>query len=137
MGLIVEDRGALAVVQEGRLITIGSGPGLEYNKTLMKSSYTKARVLCLAWQNRHTAVAGMAEPTIRVWDIRSQRLVTRMTLGKDTKRRGGSREALIWAVKVLHSGDIVSGYSRGEVMFWDGNLSANQSARGRRLDSRC
>jgi len=103
------------------LLSTDGGPGfLEYNKTLMKSSPTKARVLCLAWQNRHTVVAGMADSTIRVWDIRSGRVVTRMTLGKDTKKRGGSREALIWAVKVLHNGDIVSGDSRGEVMFWDG-----------------
>ncbi|RPB25788.1 WD40 repeat-like protein [Terfezia boudieri ATCC MYA-4762] len=103
------------------LLSTDGGPGLlEYNKTLMKSSSTKARVLCLAWQNRHTVVAGMADSTIRVWDIRSGRVVTRMTLGKDTKKKGGSREALIWAVKVLHNGDIVSGDSRGEVMFWDG-----------------
>ncbi|KAF8428185.1 WD40-repeat-containing domain protein [Tirmania nivea] len=103
------------------LLSTDGGPGfLEYNKPLMRSSSTKARVLCLAWQNRYTVVAGMADSTIRVWDIRSGRVVTRMTLGKDTKRKGGSREALIWAVKVLRNGDIVSGDSRGEVMFWDG-----------------
>lgn len=103
------------------LLSTDGGPGfLEYSKTLMKSSSTKARVLCLAWQNRHTVIAGMADSTIRVWDVRSGRMLTRMTLGKDNKKKGGAREALIWAVKVLQNGDIVSGDSKGEVMFWDG-----------------
>ena len=103
------------------LLTTDGGPGsLEYKKTLAKSSSSKARILSLAWQNRFTVVAGMADSTIRVWDIRSGRILTRMALGKNPAKKGGSREALVWAVRVLPNGDIISGDSRGEVMFWDG-----------------
>ena len=102
------------------LLSTDGGPGnLEYTKTLMRSSSKKARVLSLSWQTRHTVIAGMADSTIRVWDIRSGRVVSTMSLGKDTKSSGG-REVLVWAVKVLKNGDIVSGDSRGEVLFWDG-----------------
>ncbi|KAF8468954.1 quinon protein alcohol dehydrogenase-like superfamily [Kalaharituber pfeilii] len=102
------------------LLSTDGGPGsLEYKKTLRNSS-KKARVLCLIWQNRSIVVAGMADSTIRIWDTRSGRLVTRMSTGRESKKRGMAREALIWAVKVLQNGDIVSGDSRGEVLFWDG-----------------
>lgn len=98
------------------LLSTDGGPGgLSYVKTLMRAGTAKSRVLSLAWQDRFTVVAGMADSTIRVWDIRSGRSVSRMSLNKDK-----GREVLVWSVKALPNGDIVSADSRGEVCFWDG-----------------
>ena len=47
----------------------------------------------MAWQNRHTVVAGMADSSARGWDMRSGRCSQKMSLNKD---RGG--EVLVWAV---------------------------------------
>ena len=106
--------GALAI-----LSTVGGKGALSYVKTLMRAGTSKSRVLSMVWQNRHTVVAGMADSTIRVWDIRSGRAVSRLSLNKD---RG--RDVLVWAVRVLPNGDLVSADSRGEVCFWDGDKSA-------------
>lgn len=101
------------------LSTAGGKGALSYVKTLMKAGTSKSRVLSIVWQNRHTVVAGMADSTIRVWDIRSGRAVSRLSLNKD---RG--RDVLVWAVRALPNGDLVSADSRGEVCFWDGDKYA-------------
>ena len=98
------------------LFSTAGGPGaMSYIKTLMRAGSSKSRVLSMVWQNRHTVVAGMADSSIRVWDVRSGRPSQKMSLNRD---RG--REVLVWAVRVLPNGDLVSGDSRGEVCFWDG-----------------
>jgi U3 small nucleolar RNA-associated protein 4 len=43
-----------------------------------------------------------------------------MTLGSGPK--GGPKEIIVWAVKVLRDGTIVSGDSTGEIKIWDGKL---------------
>ncbi|KAL7275932.1 U3 small nucleolar RNA-associated protein 4 [Rhizina undulata] len=130
-----EQRGQMIVVgtEDGGLTLLSTDGGrgeLSYVRTLMRSGTTKSRVLSIVWQNRHTVVAGMADSTIRVWDIRNGRSIARMSLNKD---RG--RDVLVWAVKILPNGDVVSGDSRGEVCFWDGkNYSLRQRIKGHEGD---
>ncbi|CUS10651.1 unnamed protein product [Tuber aestivum] len=104
-------------MQDGTLTILSTAGGkgaLSYVKTLQRAGTSKSRVLSMVWQNKHTVVAGMADSTIRVWDIRTGRVVSRLSLNKD---RG--RDVLVWAVRALPNGNLVSADSRGEVCFWD------------------
>lgn len=113
--------------EDGTLTLLSTaGGGLSYVRTLVRAGTSKSRVLSIAWQDRYTVVAGMADSTIRVWDVRSGRSVSRMSLNKDK-----GREVLVWSIKALPNGDIVSADSRGEVCFWDGkNYALRQRIKG-------
>lgn len=86
---------------------------------LMRPSTKRARVLSVAFQDRHTVVAGYADSSIRLFDIRSGQLLRTISLGRGPV--GGPKELLVWSVKCLPDGTIVSGDSAGEVRFWDAN----------------
>ena len=73
-------------------------------------------MLSVTFQNRTHVVAGYADSTIRVFDIRNASMVRQMSVGAGP---GGSK-VLVWTVKCLANGYIVSGDSTGEVRFWDG-----------------
>ncbi|EIT79721.1 WD40-repeat-containing domain protein [Aspergillus flavus] len=85
---------------------------------LMRPSTKRARVLSVTFQDRHTIVAGYADSSIRLFDIRNGQLLRTISLGKGPT--GGTKELLVWSVKCLPDGTIVSGDSAGEVRFWDG-----------------
>ncbi|KAF9888314.1 U3 small nucleolar RNA-associated protein [Aspergillus nanangensis] len=84
---------------------------------LMRPSTKRARVLSVTFQNRNTIVAGYADSSIRLFDIRTGQLLRTISLGKGLS--GGSKELLVWSVKCLPDGTIVSGDSSGEIRFWD------------------
>lgn len=103
---------------------------LQYLRT-MRPSTKKARVLSIAFKDRHTAVAGYSDSAVRVFDIRNGKLLRTITLGNAAPRK----ELLVWSVKCLPSGDIVSGDSTGEVRFWDArNYSLIQRIQGHHAD---
>ena len=91
---------------------------LQFTKLVGRSSKKGARVLSLAFQSRFTVVAGHADSTIRVYDIRNGQQLRNMTLGAGPK--GGPRETLVWSVRCLPDGSIISGDSTGTICFWDG-----------------
>ncbi|KAJ5137507.1 uncharacterized protein N7443_010200 [Penicillium atrosanguineum] len=92
---------------------------------LMRPSTKKARVLSVTFQNRHTIVAGYADSSIRLFDIRNGQQLRTISLGKGPS--GGPKEMLVWSVKCLPDGTIVSGDSAGEIRFWDAkNYSLTQ-----------
>ncbi|KAE8394036.1 WD40-repeat-containing domain protein [Aspergillus alliaceus] len=84
---------------------------------LMRPSTKRARVLSVTFQDRNTIVAGYADSSIRLFDIRNGQLLRTISLGKGPT--GGTKELLVWSVKCLPDGTIVSGDSAGEVRFWD------------------
>jgi U3 small nucleolar RNA-associated protein 4 len=84
----------------------------------MRPSTKKSRVLSIAFQDRNTAVAGYADSSIRVFDIRNGRVLRTISVGKGPTKN--SKELLVWSVSCLPDGTIVSGDSAGEVRFWDG-----------------
>lgn len=114
-----DDDSLLAVgMEDGSVLLLSTKDGeLNFVKTLPRSSGKKARVLSLCWQGRDRIVAGMADSTIRVWDVRAGRLVERMTLGRELTR---GKDVLIWAIKCIKGGDIISGDSNGEILVWNG-----------------
>ena len=91
---------------------------LRFTRILARSSKKKARVLSLIFQNRHTIIAGHADSTIRIFDMRNGQQIRSMTLGAGPK--DGPKETLVWSVKCLLDGTIVSGDSTGTLCFWDG-----------------
>ncbi|KAJ1310177.1 hypothetical protein OPQ81_006921 [Rhizoctonia solani] len=67
-----------------------------------------------------TLVTGCSDSSLRTWDVRTGRVLNRMTV----ERARGER-TLVWSVAVLGDGTIVSGDSLGTVKFWD-NQTATQ-----------
>ncbi|KAL4936412.1 quinon protein alcohol dehydrogenase-like superfamily, partial [Aspergillus oleicola] len=101
---------------------------------ILRPSTKKPRVLSVTFQNRDTIVAGYADSSIRVFDIRNGQLLRTISLGKGPT--GGSKELLVWSVKCLPDGTIVSGDSAGEVRFWDAkNYSLIQRIQGHLADT--
>ncbi|RDW93930.1 small subunit rRNA maturation protein UTP4 [Aspergillus mulundensis] len=106
---------------------------LKFLRTLRPST-KKPRVLSVTFQNRNTIVAGYADSSIRVFDIRNGQLLRTISLGKGPT--GGSKELLVWSVKCLPDGTIISGDSAGEVRFWDAkNYSLIQRLQGHLADT--
>ncbi|KAJ5130354.1 uncharacterized protein N7515_006393 [Penicillium bovifimosum] len=101
---------------------------------LMRPSTKRARVLSVTFQNRHTIVAGYADSSIRLFDIRTGQMLRTISLGKGPT--GGPKELLVWSVKCLPDGTIVSGDSAGEIRFWDAkNYSLVQRIQGHLADT--
>ncbi|KAJ5888404.1 hypothetical protein N7495_008445 [Penicillium taxi] len=100
---------------------------------LMRPSTKRARVLSVTFQNRNTIVAGYADSSIRLFDIRNGKMLRTISLGKGVS--GGPKELLVWSVKCLPDGTIVSGDSAGEIKFWDAkNYSLTQRIHGHLAD---
>ncbi|TVY56577.1 U3 small nucleolar RNA-associated protein 4 [Lachnellula cervina] len=91
---------------------------LQLQKLLIRPSSKKAKIISVTFQNRNIVVAGCSDSTIRIYDIRNGTMLRSMTLGVGPA--GGPKEILIWSVKALPDGTIVSGDSTGELRIWDG-----------------
>lgn len=114
----------------GQNIVAGCGDGtlavlstadndLIFQRFLARSGSKKTRCMSVTWQNRDRVVAGFSDSTIRIYDARSGAILRNMSLGAGIP--GAPRDTLIWRLKCLPNGDIVSADSNGEVRFWDGN----------------
>ncbi|KAK3341353.1 quinon protein alcohol dehydrogenase-like superfamily [Lasiosphaeria hispida] len=91
---------------------------LRFVKTLMRTPSKNTKMVSIAFQSRNIVVVGCSNSTICVYDIRNGTLQRQMTLGSD--HAGGSKNIIVWSVKCLPRGDIVSGDSTGQVCIWDG-----------------
>ncbi|KAE8446310.1 hypothetical protein EG329_012057 [Mollisiaceae sp. DMI_Dod_QoI] len=91
---------------------------LQLQKVLVRPSAKKAKIISVVFQDRNIVVAGCTDSTIRIYDIRNGTLLRNMTAGSGPK--GGPKEIIIWSVKVLKNGTIISGDSTGELKIWDG-----------------
>ena len=107
---------------------------LVFKRFLARSGSQKTRCMSVVWQNRDTIVAGFSDSNLRVYDVRNGSLLRNMSLGAGIP--GAPRDTLIWRIKCLPNGDIVSADSNGEVRFWDGRTySLTQRVAGH--DSDC
>ncbi|KAG8163727.1 hypothetical protein KVR01_007024 [Diaporthe batatas] len=91
---------------------------LHFQRLLVKTAKKNIKMVSIAFQSRQVAVVGCSDSSIRVYDLRRGELLRKMTLGKDLT--GGSKEIIVWSVKCLKNGDIVSGDSTGQICIWDG-----------------
>lgn len=104
---------------DGTIVLLSTADGdLQFTRVLARQSKKISRVLSLTFQNRHTIIAGHADSTIRIYDMRNGQQGRSMTLGPGPK--SGPKETLVWSVKCLVDGTIVSGDSTGTLCFWDG-----------------
>ncbi|KAJ9301862.1 hypothetical protein DTO271G3_728 [Paecilomyces variotii] len=100
---------------------------------IMRPSTKRARVLSITFQTRDIIVAGYADSSIRLFDIRNGQLLRTVSLGRGPT--GGPKEILVWTVKCLPDGTIVSGDSTGEIRFWDAkNYSLIQRLQNHQAD---
>ncbi|KAG4025809.1 hypothetical protein MFRU_050g00260 [Monilinia fructicola] len=91
---------------------------LQLQKVLVRPSAKKAKIISVAFQDRYHVIAGCSDSNIRVYDIRTGSMLRQMSLGAGPK--GGPRDIIVWAVKALPNGDIISGDSTGEIKIWHG-----------------
>jgi U3 small nucleolar RNA-associated protein 4 len=94
------------------------GKDLRLQRVLVRPSARKAKVISIIFQDRNIVVAGCTDSTIRIYDIRTGTLVRSMSLGAGPA--GGPKEIIVWAVRCLPNGNIISGDSTGELRIWDG-----------------
>lgn len=128
----------------GQNLVVGCGDGslailstadndLVFQRFLARSGNRKARCMSVTWQNRNTVVAGFTDSTIRIYDARNGTLIRNMSLGAGVP--GSPRDSLVWRLKCLPDGNIVSADSNGEVRIWDGrSYSLSQRLIGHESD---
>jgi U3 small nucleolar RNA-associated protein 4 len=103
---------------DGSLIVLSTESGdLPFSKYLTRAISKRARVLSLTFHNQDTLVAGYADSTIRIYDLKQGILKRSISLGAGPK--GGPKDILVWAVKCLENGSIVSADSIGEVRIFE------------------
>ncbi|KAK5192855.1 U3 small nucleolar RNA-associated protein [Exophiala xenobiotica] len=88
---------------------------LRYLRPLLTPPVKKPRVVSITWRDRNTVVAGYEDSAIRVIDVRSRTVVRNMSLGKPAD----GDHTIVWTVKCLPDGTIISGDSTGELKIWD------------------
>lgn len=91
---------------------------LTLERVLVRPSAKKAKIISIAFQSRNVVVAGCTDSTIRLFDIRNGAQIRSMSLGIGPQ--GGPKEIIVWSIKCLPNGNIVSGDSTGELRIWDG-----------------
>lgn len=91
---------------------------LQLSKVLVRPSAKKAKIISIVFQDRNIVVAGCTDSIIRIYDIRNGACLRNMSTGSGPK--GGPKEIIIWSIRVLRDGTIVSGDSTGELKIWDG-----------------
>jgi len=119
---------------DGTLVVLSTADNdLQFKRNLARVSGKKARCMCVTYQDRDVVVAGFADSMIRVYDTRNGKQIRQMSLGVGIP--GAPKTALVWQVKSLPNGNLVSGDSNGEVSFWDGrNYSLLQRITGHETD---
>ncbi|KAH7379793.1 WD40-repeat-containing domain protein [Cadophora sp. MPI-SDFR-AT-0126] len=114
-----EGQNLIAGCTDGALVLYSTkDDDLQLQRILVRPSAKKAKIISVTFQNRHIVVAGCTDSVIRIYDIRTGTLLRSMTLGAGPK--GGPKEIIVWSVKVLKDGTIISGDSTGELKIWDG-----------------
>lgn len=91
---------------------------LRFQRILVKSPTKKAQMVSIIFQSRKVVIVGCSDSTIRAYDITKGHMLRRMTLGSDLV--GGAKDIIVWSVKCLPNGNIVSGDSTGQLCIWDG-----------------
>ncbi|CCU74500.1 U3 snoRNP/WD40 family protein [Blumeria hordei DH14] len=91
---------------------------LQLHKVLVRPSSKKAKVISVVFQTPNVIVAGCTDSAIRIFDLKKNTLVRTMTLGSGPK--GGPKDIIVWSIKSLKDGTIISGDSTGELKIWDG-----------------
>lgn len=133
-GEVWRGQNIVAGCADGTVALLSTADGdLQFQRYLTRGTQKRARCLSVAWQSRDIVVAGFADSSIRVYDARNGTLVRTISLGAGPTK--GPREILVWSLKCLPNGDIVSGDSTGDIRFFDGKYySQTQRLSGHETD---
>lgn len=105
-------------------------------KSLAKTPLKNTKIVSIAFQTRNVVVVGCNNSTIGVYDMRNGALLRKMNLGSGIP--GGPKDIIVWSLKCLPRGDIVSGDSTGQVCIWDGKTYTQaQRIQGHKQDVLC
>jgi U3 small nucleolar RNA-associated protein 4 len=129
-----EGQSLIAGCTDGALVLYSTkDEDLQLQRILVRPSAKKAKIISVTFQDRNVVIAGCTDSTIRVYDIRNGSNLRTMSLGAGSK--GGPKEIIVWSVKVLQNGNIVSGDSTGELRIWDGKTyTLMQRVKGHKQD---
>ena len=104
---------------DGTLVVLSTSENdLQFKRFLARVSGKKARCMSITYQTRDRVIAGFADSVIRIFDTRNGFILRSMSLGNGVPE--APKNTLVWQVRCLRNGDIVSGDSTGEVKIWDG-----------------
>lgn len=119
---------------DGTIVLLSTADNdLQFKRFLARVGGKRARCMCVAYQNRERIAAGFADAMIRIYDTRNGSLLRSMSLGVSLP--GMPKNPMVWQVRCLPNGDIVTGDSNGEVRFWDGkSYSLSQRIAGHDTD---
>ena len=119
-GLVLpSSRKLVAGTVDGNLVLYSTEDDeLKFAKSLIRTPSKNTKMVSIAFQTRNIVVVGCSNSTIGVYDIRNGTLLRQMSLGASVA--GGPKSIIVWSVKCLPRGDIVSGDSTGQVCIWDG-----------------
>jgi len=73
------------------------------------------QITSLACRDARIIIAGCSDNSIRIFNLRSGSQVKRVTVNA----RRGNMETIVWSVKCLPDGDIVSADEGGQISIWD------------------
>jgi U3 small nucleolar RNA-associated protein 4 len=125
----------VAGCHDGSIVLLSTADNdLQFQRFLARVSGKKARCMSIAYQTGDRVVAGFADGNIRIMDTRNGNVLRTMSLGAGIAP--APKTKFVWKVKCLPNGDIVTGDSNGDVVFWDGrSYSLVQRVKGH--DSDC
>ncbi|KIX07006.1 uncharacterized protein Z518_04982 [Rhinocladiella mackenziei CBS 650.93] len=104
---------------------------LRYLRHIIAPPVKKPKVLSLTWRDRQTLVAGYEDSIIRVIDVPNRKIIRNMSLGKPVD----GNNSVVWTVKCLPDGSILSGDSAGELKIWDSkNFALVQRLKSHKAD---
>lgn len=114
---VSKDEKRLAVGTEGGYINIYcvENNEINYEKILDKQ---EGRIVCIRFDYSGDFLVTGSADAVRIWNIKKGHAVHKMTTGRSTR----DKETIVWDVLVLKDFTIISGDSRGKIMFFDGNL---------------
>lgn len=114
---VSKDEKRLAVGTEGGYINIYNVENNEinYEKILDKQ---EGRIVCVRFDYSGDFLVTGSADAVRIWNIKKGHAVHKMTTGRSSR----DKETIVWDVLVLKDFTIISGDSRGKIMFFDGNL---------------
>ena len=122
----------VAGCQNGSIVLFSTSDGeLRFQQLLQAASPKTTKVLSITWRDRNTVVAGYDSGVIRVFDVSSRRVIRQLSLGKTPE----GAVSVVWSVKCLSDGTIISGDSSGELKIWDPqNFSLMQRLKSHQAD---
>jgi U3 small nucleolar RNA-associated protein 4 len=113
------DQKLVAGTVDGSLVLYSTGDDdLRFERVLVRTPSKKVKMVSITFQSRQVVIVGCSDSTIRAYDMRNGTTLRKMALGRDLA--GGAKDIIVWSLKCLPNGDIVSGDSTGQLCIWDG-----------------